>query len=114
MSNVCGTRCWREFMQANINPAAAVGRLRPRRIAFATMGNPADVKFWSGTPFHMAQALAREGHEIVHVGPLHSSLLPLSKGYAKLCRLLKMRKRAPFHMLPVAAQLAADAARKIH
>src|SRR3954447_5544755 len=84
-----------------------------RRIAFATIGDPREVRFWSGTPFHMSKSLAREGHELVHVGPLSAPILPLYQAYSKLRRMFRAPGLSPFHTGPVVAQYAADAARKI-
>jgi glycosyltransferase involved in cell wall biosynthesis len=84
-----------------------------RRIAFATIGDASEVRFWSGTPFHMSKSLANEGHEVVHIGPLSAPILPLYKTYSRVCRTFRMRGLSPFHAAPVVAQYAADAARKI-
>lgn len=84
-----------------------------RRIAFATIGDASEVRFWSGTPFHMAESLASEGHEVVHIGPLSAPILPLYKTYSRLRRVLRRGGLSPFHAGPVVAQYAADAARKI-
>lgn len=84
-----------------------------RRIGFATIGDGSNVRFWSGTPFHMSKSLANEGHEVVHIGPLNAPILPLYKTYSRLCRTFRRRGLSPFHAGPVVAQYAADAARKI-
>ncbi|WP_028351400.1 glycosyltransferase family 4 protein [Bradyrhizobium murdochi] len=84
-----------------------------RRIAFATIGDASEVRFWSGTPFHMSKSLANKGHEVVHIGPLSAPILPLYKAYSKLCRTFRTRGLSPFHAGPVVAQYAADAERKI-
>lgn len=84
-----------------------------KRIAFVTIGDPSKVRFWSGTPFHMAKSLAREGNDIVHVGPLNAPILPVYKAYSRLCRTFHWRGPSPFHAGPVVAQYAADASRKI-
>jgi glycosyltransferase involved in cell wall biosynthesis len=84
-----------------------------RRIAFATIGDASDVRFWSGTPFHMSKSLANEGNEVIHIGPLSAPILPLYKAYSRLCRTFRMRNLSPFHAESVTAQYAADAARKI-
>ena len=84
-----------------------------RRIAFATIGDASEVRFWSGTPFHMSKSLAKQGHEVVHIGPLSAPILPLYKAYSRLSRTLRRRSLSPFHAEPVIAQYAADAARKI-
>src|SRR5215472_8580304 len=84
-----------------------------RRIAFATIGDASEVRFWSGTPFHMSKSLANEGHKVIHIGPLSAPSLPLYKTYSRVRRTLCMRGLSPFHAAPVVAQYAADAARKI-
>jgi glycosyltransferase involved in cell wall biosynthesis len=94
--------------QSHISGSQAV-----RRVAFATIGDASEVRFWSGTPFHMSKSLANEGHEVIHIGPLNAPILPLYKTYSRVCRTLRMRGLSPFHAAPVVAQYAADAARKI-
>ncbi|WP_454618219.1 glycosyltransferase family 4 protein [Bradyrhizobium cenepequi] len=84
-----------------------------RRIAFATIGDGSNVRFWSGTPFNMSKSLANEGHEIVHIGPLSAPILPLYKTYSRLCRTFRGRGLSPFQAGPVVAQYSADAVRKI-
>jgi len=84
-----------------------------RRIGFATIGDGSNVRFWSGTPFHMSKSLANEGHEVVHIGPLSAPILPLYKAYSSLCRTFGRRGLSPFHARPVVAQYAADAVRTI-
>ena len=86
---------------------------RARRIAFATIGDASNVRFWSGTPFHMSKSLANEGNEVVHIGPLRAPILPLYKAYSRLRRTFRRRGLSPFHAGPVVAQYSADAARKI-
>ncbi len=96
-----------------MNQSDASGSPVTQRIAFATIGDAREVKFWSGTPFHMSKSLANEGCEVVHIGPLSAPILPLYKAYSKLCRTLRWRGLSPFHAGPVVAQYAADAERKI-
>ncbi|UWU89980.1 glycosyltransferase family 4 protein [Bradyrhizobium sp. CB1015] len=84
-----------------------------RRVAFATIGDASEVKFWSGTPFHMSESLANQGHEVVHIGPLSAPSLPLYKVYSRLRRTVRSRGISPFQAGPVVAEYAADAVRKI-
>jgi glycosyltransferase involved in cell wall biosynthesis len=84
-----------------------------RRIGFATIGDGSNVRFWSGTPFNMSKSLADEGHEIVHIGPLNSPILPLYKMYSRLRRTFRSEGISPFQAGPVVAQYSADAVRKI-
>ncbi|MGP9813810.1 glycosyltransferase family 4 protein [Rhodopseudomonas sp. NSM] len=88
-------------------------RTRSTRIAFATIGDAKQVRFWSGTPFHMSKSLAREGNDVVHIGPLNASSLPFYRAYSKVCRTFRRPGISPFHAGPVVAQYAADASRKI-
>lgn len=44
------------------------------KIAFATTFNPHDVHRWSGTPYHMSQALQKQGMELEYLGPLSREL----------------------------------------
>ncbi|AMA56732.1 glycosyltransferase family 4 protein [Bradyrhizobium sp. CCGE-LA001] len=89
------------------------GSRAARRIAFATIGDAREVRFWSGTPFHMSKSLSSEGHEVVHIGPLSAPIFPLYKAYSKLCRTFLRRRVSPFHAGPVVAQYAADSERRI-
>ena len=85
----------------------------PKRIAFATLGDARDVRFWSGTPHNMAAALTRAGAHVDLVGPLRSSLLKPYKAYAALRRKAGLARPSPFHAAPVARQLAADLQRRL-
>lgn len=96
-----------------MNRSQISGSQAARRIGFATIGDASEVRFWSGTPFHMSNALASEGHKVVPIGPLSAPILPLYKIYSRLCRTFRRRGLSPFHAGPVVAQYAADAARKI-
>lgn len=49
------------------------------RIAYATTFDAKDVHNWSGTPFHMSQALAKSGLDIDYIGSLKRQLPPLFK-----------------------------------
>lgn len=111
LSWVFASRCTVRRNKMNQRPLS--GGQSARRIAFATIGDASEVRFWSGTPFHMAKSLANEGHEVVHIGPLSAPILPLYKTYSRLCRAFRRQGLSPFHAGPVVAQYAADAARKI-
>jgi glycosyltransferase involved in cell wall biosynthesis len=89
------------------------GSQAARRIAFATIGDSSDVRFWSGTPFHMAKSLANEGNDVVHIGPLNAPILPLYKAYSRLRRTLGGRTLSPFQAGPVVSQYSEDAVRKV-
>lgn len=49
------------------------------KIAYTTTFDAQDVHNWSGTPFHMSQALEEAGHQIQYVGNLKRVLPPLFK-----------------------------------
>ena len=89
------------------------GKDAARRIAVVSIGDPSEVRYWSGTPFHMAKSLAREGNDIIHIGPLNAPVLPVYKAYSRLCRMSHRKGLTPFRAGPVVAQYTADAARKI-
>lgn len=84
-----------------------------RRIAFATIGDARNAKFWSGTPLYMWKSLEKEGNEVIHIGPLRAPILPLYKTYARLRRAFRMRALSPLYAGPVVRQYAENAARKI-
>jgi glycosyltransferase involved in cell wall biosynthesis len=96
-----------------MNHCRISGSQAARRIGFATIGDGSNVRFWSGTPFHMSKSLVNAGHEVVHIGPLNAPILPLYKAYSRLRRTFRGRGLSPFHAGPVVAQYAADAARQI-
>nr|WP_301294326.1 glycosyltransferase family 4 protein [Nitrobacter winogradskyi] len=103
-----------DLLQENkVNRNHISGGQAARRIAFVTIGDGSNVRFWSGTPFHMSQSLANEGNDIVHVGPLSAPVLPFYKAYSKLLRTFRRRSLSPFQAASVVAQYSADAARKI-
>ena len=89
------------------------GGREARRIAFVTIGDASDVRFWSGTPFNMAKSLANEGNEVINIGPLRAPMLPLYKAYSRLRRTFHIQGLSPHHAEPVVVQYAADAVRKI-
>jgi glycosyltransferase involved in cell wall biosynthesis len=95
------------------SPLATPDRTRAPRIAFATVGDAKDIKFWSGTPYHMLKSLANEGNEVIPIGPLTAPILPLYKAYSRLRRMVGMPDFSPLHAETVVEQYAADAARKI-
>jgi len=95
-------------VEAQADPAGA-----PLRIGFVTAGDPRDPRVWSGTPYHMASALAANGAEIIPIGPLKAVFLKPFKVYAKLRQLAGLGRPSPFHAMPVARQYAADMARKV-
>lgn len=103
-----------DLLQENkVNRNHISGGQAARRIAFVTIGDGSNVRFWSGTPFHMSRSLANEGNDIVHVGPLSAPVLPFYKAYSKLLRTFRRRSLSPFQAASVVAQYSADAARKI-
>lgn len=89
------------------------GKDTARRIAIVTIGDAREVRYWSGTPFHMSKSLATAGNDIVHVGPLNAPILPVYRAYSRLRRAFRGRGLSPFQAAPVIAQYATDAARKI-
>lgn len=97
--------------------AAAAPRARAEtpgiRIGFASTGDPATQRAWSGTPFHMRAALERQGFAIEPIGPLKAPALKASLAYAKLRRLAGLSAHAPHHARPVARQYGRDVAERI-
>ncbi len=49
------------------------------KIAYTTTFDASDVHNWSGTPYHMSQALAETGMEVHYIGSLKRKLPPLFK-----------------------------------
>lgn len=92
---------------------SSAGSNATRKIAFATIGDASQVRFWSGTPFHMSKSLAQQGNDVVHIGPLNAPLLPVYKTYSRLRRAFRRKGLSPVHAGAVVAQYAADASRKI-
>ena len=63
------------------------------KIAYLTIDDPANVNAWSGINAHMADALRRQDAvELLHIGPLRTPRILISKFSACLSRLL-FRKR---------------------
>lgn len=52
-------------------------RLTGLRLAFVTTYDARDLGSWSGTPYHMARALQREGVLLSYIGPLRTPTMPL-------------------------------------
>ena len=50
------------------------------RLAFVTTEDARSRRSWSGTTYHMAQALLREGVALEYIGPLETSRLPRARG----------------------------------
>ncbi len=49
------------------------------KIAYTTVFNAEDVHFWSGTPYHMAKALAENDDAVTYIGSLKRQLPPFFK-----------------------------------
>ena len=60
------------------------------RIAFVTRWESNDVHAWSGTPYHMAEAMKSYGHHIEFIGPL---TIPMEWGHKLLRRLMRIVNR---------------------
>ena len=54
------------------------------RLAFVTTYDARTARNWSGTPYHMARALLREGVALEYIGPLETRIGRLSRGRAML------------------------------
>jgi glycosyltransferase involved in cell wall biosynthesis len=54
------------------------------KLAFVTTDDARDVRSWSGTPYHMAHALMREGIALEYVGPLETRFGRLLRARAGL------------------------------
>ena len=93
--------------------AAQPDQLFAKRVGLATIGDPRDVHFWSGIPFHMVEALASEGLDICPIGPLHAPFLNFYKKVARIRRFLGLRRISAFYTEPVVAQYEVDLARRV-
>lgn len=95
-------------------PQAAAEAAGPGlRIAFVTVGDSRNVRYWSGTPYHMAQALRRAGHRLEHIAPLHA---PLADAYRLLAwggRHLGLRMPNHLHLPALTGRYARNALRRI-
>jgi glycosyltransferase involved in cell wall biosynthesis len=56
------------------------------KIAFAAIADPQDKRVWSGTVFHLYQALERAGHEMIPIGNLKNPYGQLLKLVRKVVR----------------------------
>lgn len=82
-------------------------------IAIVTIGDSRQVGYWSGTPYHMAQALTRNGHRVTHLGPLPSLWSFPYRVIAKLAAQIGIRLPHPLHLPIFANRYARDAARRV-
>lgn len=82
-------------------------------VAIITIGDSRQVGYWSGTPHYMAQALARNGHQITHVGPLPSFWSFPYRVLAKLAGMVGLRVPDHLHLPIFADRYAYDAARRV-
>jgi len=65
------------------------------RVAYATTFDARDVHNWSGTPYHMAKALAAEGMEVEYIGSLKRKLPPLFKTKQTIKKYLCDQRESP-------------------
>lgn len=52
------------------------------RLAYVTTDDASNIRSWSGTTYHMARALVRQGVRLEYVGPLQRTISPLALGQA--------------------------------
>lgn len=83
------------------------------RVGMLSLGDPSDVRTWSGTPFYMARALEQRFGQIERIGPLASPALKPFRLYGRLLKLIGGKDFSAVHDRRVAAGFAADAARKL-
>jgi glycosyltransferase involved in cell wall biosynthesis len=87
---------------------------RPLRIAYVTTYDSRDVRAWSGSGYHIAEALIAQGQEVLRIGPLDEQA-PFA---ARLRQWAAQRMRGRFHPLDrepaVLDHYAAEVRRAVH
>lgn len=64
-------------------------------IGFVTTGDARNPRTWSGTVFHMAEALAARGAELSHIGPMETGPLLRERVEAGVRQRLRLRRTTP-------------------
>lgn len=83
------------------------------RIAFTTTFDAEDVHNWSGTPYHMAHALAAEDMDINYIGKLKRKLPPLFKIKQAYKKFLCGQRESPRFNVTAAQHYSAETAKKL-
>lgn len=82
-------------------------------LGLITIGDPASVRNWSGTPYFMARALERHFPGLTRLGPLSTPWFNVFRAYGRAMRMISGQQFSAFHTGLVADQLAAQAGRDI-
>ena len=83
------------------------------RIAYTSTFNSQDVHNWSGTPFHMAHALADAGMDIEFIGNLKRKLPPFFKIKQAYKKILCDQRESPRFNIVAAKHYSEQAAKKL-
>lgn len=79
----------------NFFPTTTVKSLKKNsafeKIAFLTSGDPRNRRYWSGTPYYMAQALQKHVGEVHFLGPVHLKRKAPARLLNKVCNLIFKR-----------------------
>jgi glycosyltransferase involved in cell wall biosynthesis len=76
-------------------------------VGLVTVGDPSNVRSWSGTPYFMARALERQFTGLTRIGPLTVPWLNLFRAYGSAKRMFSGRQYSALHARPVSDRLAA-------
>ncbi len=82
------------------------------KLAFATTFDSRDIGNWSGTPFHMANALEKQGIHLERIGNLSRRLPILFKPNQFLKKMIGQRE-SPRHNIVAAKHYSAQVAKKL-
>lgn len=83
------------------------------RIAYTTVFNAEDVHNWSGTPFFMSRALAKEGMDVEYIGALKRKLPPFFKVKQLLKKYLSGQRDSPRFNVYVAKNYSLQVAQQL-
>lgn len=83
------------------------------RIAYTSTFNAQEVKHWSGTPYHMAQAFSQQGHTVEYIGDLQR----ITPRFFKLNQLyhqyLLQQRLSPRFNVAIAKQYSAQVQKRL-
>ena len=82
-------------------------------IGFVTTGDARNPRTWSGTVFHMAEALAARGAELSHFGPMETGPLFRERVEAGIRRRLRLRRTTPTRSRAAARVFAGQIAARL-
>lgn len=83
------------------------------RIAYATTFDATDVHQWSGTPYYMSQAFARESAALTYIGSLQRKLPPFFKAKQIVKKYLANQRESPRFNITAAQHYSLQVAQRL-